>query len=363
MFGAMWSEHCGYKNSKPLLRLLPNTGPRILTDMGGENAGAVDIGEGLCIVMKIESHNHPSAIEPYEGAATGVGGIVRDIFAMGARPIAILDSLRFGPLREPRNRYLFGGVVGGIGGYGNCLGIPTVAGEVSFADTYSANPLVNAMCVGLAKIDRLMPGRADGPGNPVLLVGADTGRDGIGGANVLASRVFDEASAELRPTVQVGNPFLEKLLMEACIELAEQHPDWVTGVQDLGAAGLTSSTVEAAARAGNGIVIDVARVPRREQGMVPYEVMLSESQERMLVFAKREHEEDVRRLFQRWELRSDVIGRVTDDGYVHVRDGAAEIATIPVNVLTAAARVSPPGCQTCLSGQAAVIRFRGRFPT
>jgi len=334
MFGAMWSEHCGYKNSKPLLRLLPNTGPRILTDMGGENAGAVDIGDGLCIVMKIESHNHPSAIEPYEGAATGVGGIVRDIFAMGARPIAILDSLRFGPLREPRNRYLFGGVVGGIGGYGNCLGIPTVAGEVSFSDTYSANPLVNAMCVGLAKIERLMPGRAGGPGNPVLLVGADTGRDGIGGANVLASRVFDEASAELRPTVQVGNPFLEKLLMEACIELAEQHPDWVTGVQDLGAAGLTSSTVEAAARAGNGIVIDVARVPRREQGMVPYEVMLSESQERMLVFAKREHEEDVRRLFQRWELRSDVIGRVTDDGCVHVRDGEADVAAIPVGVLT-----------------------------
>jgi phosphoribosylformylglycinamidine synthase len=334
MFGAMWSEHCGYKNSKPLLRLLPNTGPRILTDMGGENAGAVDIGDGLCIVMKIESHNHPSAIEPYEGAATGVGGIVRDIFAMGARPIAILDSLRFGPLREPRNRYLFGGVVGGVGGYGNCLGIPTVAGEVSFADTYSANPLVNAMCVGLAKIERLMPGSAGGPGNPVLLVGADTGRDGIGGANVLASRVFDESSAELRPTVQVGNPFLEKLLMEACIELAEQHPDWVTGIQDLGAAGLTSSTVEAAARAGNGILIDVARVPRREQGMVPYEVMLSESQERMLVFAKREHEKDVRRLFQRWELRSDVIGRVTDDNCVHVRDGDADVAAIPVGVLT-----------------------------
>ena len=343
MFGAMWSEHCGYKNSKPLLRLLPNTGPRILTDMGGENAGAVDIGDGLCIVMKIESHNHPSAIEPYEGAATGVGGIVRDIFAMGARPIAILDSLRFGPLREPRNRYLFGGVVGGIGGYGNCLGIPTVAGEVSFSDTYSANPLVNAMCVGLAKIERLMPGRAGGPGNPVLLVGADTGRDGIGGANVLASRVFDEASAELRPTVQVGNPFLEKLLMEACIELAEQHPDWVTGVQDLGAAGLTSSTVEAAARAGNGIVIDVARVPRRVQGMVPYEVMLSESQERMLVFAKREHEEDVRRLFQRWELRSDVIGRVTDDGCVHVRDGEADVAAIPVGVLTQPPEYRRPG--------------------
>ncbi|MDI6857719.1 MAG: phosphoribosylformylglycinamidine synthase subunit PurL [Dehalococcoidia bacterium] len=334
MFGALWSEHCGYKNSKPLLRLLPNRGPRILTEMGGENAGAVDIGDGLCIVMKIESHNHPSAIEPYQGAATGVGGIVRDIFAMGARPIAILDSLRFGPLTDARNRYLFGGVVGGIGGYGNCLGIPTVAGEVSFAEAYSANPLVNAMCVGVARIDDLARGRAEGPGNPVMLVGADTGRDGIGGANVLASRVFDESSAELRPTVQVGNPFLEKLLMEACIELAEKHSDWIVGIQDLGAAGLTSSSVEAAARAGNGIEIDVALVPRREQGMAPYEIMLSESQERMLVFPRKEHEEDVRRLFQHWELRSDVIGRVTDDGFVRVLDGGREVARLPVQVLT-----------------------------
>jgi phosphoribosylformylglycinamidine synthase subunit PurL len=334
MFGAMWSEHCGYKNSKPLLRLLPNAGPRILTSMGGENAGAVDIGDGICVVMKIESHNHPSAIEPYEGAATGVGGIVRDIFAMGARPIAILDSLRFGPLSEPRNRYLFSGVVGGIGGYGNCLGIPTVAGEVSFADTYSANPLVNAMCVGIARIDHLVSGRAATPGNIVLLVGADTGRDGIGGANVLASRVFDDESAGLRPTVQVGNPFMEKLLMEACLELAEKHPDWIDGIQDLGAAGLTSSTVEAAARAGNGIEIDVALVPRRERGMVPYEVMLSESQERMLVFPKKEHEEDVRRLLERWELKVDVIGRVTADGCERILDGGREVAVFPVDVLT-----------------------------
>jgi phosphoribosylformylglycinamidine synthase II len=337
MFGALWSEHCGYKNSKPLLRLLPSTGPRILTRMGGENAGAVDIGDGLCVVMKIESHNHPSAIEPYQGAATGVGGIVRDIFAMGARPIAILDSLRFGPLSDRHNRYLFGGVVGGIGGYGNCLGIPTVAGEVSFADAYSANPLVNAMCVGVARTADLMPGGAKGPGNLVMLVGADTGRDGIGGANVLASRVFDESSAELRPTVQVGNPFLEKLLMEACLDLAERHPDWVVGIQDLGAAGLTSSSVEAAERAGMGIEVDVSLVPRREQGMVPYEIMLSESQERMLVFVKPEHEEDVRHLFQHWELRSDVIGRVRDDGYAHVRDGDQEVARAPVTVLT-----SPP---------------------
>jgi phosphoribosylformylglycinamidine synthase len=334
MFGALWSEHCGYKNSKPLLRLLPNSGPRVLTEMGGENAGAIDIGDGLCIVMKIESHNHPSAIEPYQGAATGVGGIVRDIFAMGARPIAILDSLRFGPLTDARNRYLFGGVVGGIGGYGNCLGIPTVAGEVSFADAYSANPLVNAMCVGVARIGDLARGLAEGPGNPVMLAGADTGRDGIGGANVLASRVFDESSAELRPTVQVGNPFLEKLLMEACLELAEKHPDWIVGIQDLGAAGLTSASVEAAARAGNGIEIDVSRIPRREQGMVPYEIMLSESQERMLVFVRREHEEDVRRLFQRWELRTDIIGRVTDDGRVRVLDAGHEVARLPVGTLT-----------------------------
>ncbi len=334
MFGAMWSEHCGYKNSKPLLRMLPNTGPNILTSMGGENAGAIDIGDGICVVMKIESHNHPSAIEPYEGAATGVGGIVRDIFAMGARPIATLDSLRFGPLSEPRNRYLFSGVVGGIGGYGNCLGIPTIAGEVSFAGPYSANPLVNAMCVGIARIDHLIFGRAATPGNIVLLAGADTGRDGIGGANVLASRVFDEGSAELRPTVQVGNPFMEKLLMEACLELAEEHPDWIDGINDLGAAGLTSSTVESAARAGNGMEIDIARVPRREHGMLPQEVMLSESQERMLVFPKKEHEEDVLRLLERWELKVDVIGRVTDDGLMHILDGGQEVAVMPVDVLT-----------------------------
>ncbi|MGA2285346.1 MAG: phosphoribosylformylglycinamidine synthase subunit PurL [Dehalococcoidia bacterium] len=334
MFGAMWSEHCGYKNSKPLLRMLPNTGPNILTSMGGENAGAIDIGDGICVVMKIESHNHPSAIEPYEGAATGVGGIVRDIFAMGARPIATLDSLRFGPLSEPRNRYLFAGVVGGIGGYGNCLGIPTIAGEVSFAGPYSANPLVNAMCVGIARIDHLVSGRAATPGNIVLLAGADTGRDGIGGANVLASRVFDEGSAELRPTVQVGNPFMEKLLMEACLELAEKHPDWIDGINDLGAAGLTSSTVESASRAGNGMEIDTARVPRRERGMLPQEVMLSESQERMLVFPKKEHEEDVRKLLERWELKVDVIGRVTNDGLMRVLDGDREVAAIPVQVLT-----------------------------
>src|SRR5207249_1936721 len=236
MFGALWSEHCGYKNSKPLLRQLPGEGPYVLTQRGAENAGAVDIGDGVCVVLKIESHNHPSAIEPYQGAATGVGGIVRDIFAMGARPIAILDSLRFGPLQPSgetdaetaaRNRTLFRGVVGGIGGYGNCLGVPTVGGEVSFADSYNGNPLVNAMCVGIARKDELLSAVARGVGNPIILVGADTGRDGIGGANVLASRTFEQGQEELRPTVQVGNPFLEKLLMEACVSLAEEHSDWV----------------------------------------------------------------------------------------------------------------------------------------
>lgn len=343
MFGAMWSEHCGYKNSKPLLRLFPSTGPRVLTTRGGENAGAVDIGDGLCVVFKIESHNHPSAIEPYQGAATGVGGIVRDIFAMGARPVAILDSLRFGPLRPTgatdavraaRNRALFRGVVAGIGGYGNCLGVPTVGGEVSFADAYNGNPLVNAMCVGVARTSNLLRAVAAGVGNPIILVGADTGRDGIGGANVLASRTFEEGQEELRPTVQVGNPFLEKLLMEACVQLAEEHHDWVVGLQDLGAAGLTSSLVECAARGGSGVEVDVRRVSRREQGMTAYEVMLSESQERMLVIARKEHEADVIAHFRRWELHADVIGRVTDDGIVRIYDGDELVVAVPAEVFT-----------------------------
>ena len=333
LIGALWSEHCGYKNSKPLLRLFPTTGPRVLTKAGEENAGVVDIGDGLCVAFKIESHNHPSAIEPYEGAATGVGGIVRDIFAMGARPIAIFDSLRFGPLSDQRNRYLFNGVVGGIGGYGNCLGVPTVGGEVSFDESYAGNPLVNAMCVGIARIDRLARARADGPGNLLLLVGADTGRDGLHGAT-FASVELDERSEERRPAVQVGNPFLEKLLMEACLELAEQHPDWIVGLQDLGAAGLTSSAVECAAKAGTGLDIDVALVPRREEGMTAYEVMLSESQERMLVIVKPEHEDDVRKLFERWELECTTIGAVTDDGVATVRDGAEVVARVPVKLLT-----------------------------
>jgi phosphoribosylformylglycinamidine synthase len=357
MFGALWSEHCGYKNSRPLLKMFPTEGAGVLTKTGEENAGVVDIGDGLCVAFKIESHNHPSAIEPYEGAATGVGGIVRDIFAMGARPVAILDSLRFGPLQPTeaptpapgvpleaylpptdeetaaRNRRLFSGVVAGIGGYGNCLGIPTVGGEVSFAPSYSGNPIVNAMCVGVAKIENLVKARADGPGNLLMLVGADTGRDGIHGAT-FASVELDESSEERRPAVQVGNPFLEKLLMEACLELTEQHKDWIVGLQDLGAAGLTSSSVECAAKAGTGIIIDVAKVPRREAGMTAYEVMLSESQERMLVIVKPQHEDDVRALFEHWELHCATIGAVTDDGIVRIRDGATEVAAVPAKLLT-----------------------------
>ena len=335
MFGSLWSEHCGYKNSKPLLRLFPTGGDRILTKIGAENAGAIDIGDGLCVVMKVESHNHPSAIEPYQGAATGVGGIVRDIFAMGAYPVAILDSLRFGPPDDPQNRYLFEGVVGGIGAYGNCLGIPNVGGEVVFADAYNGNPLVNAMCVGVAETKKLLSARATGVGNAMLLVGADTGRDGIHGASGLASRTDPEARfEEMRPAVQVGNPFLEKLLMEACFELASEHGDWIVGLQDLGAAGLTSSVVECCAKGNSGAVLELAKVPRREKGMTPYEVMLSESQERMLVIAKREHVDDVARLFQHWELHCEEIGQVTGGDEVVVHDNGVEVARVPVELAT-----------------------------
>src|ERR687886_439686 len=332
MFGAMWSEHCGYKNSKPLLRRLPTTGPRVLQGPG-ENAGAVDIGDGLAVVFKIESHNHPSAVEPYQGAATGVGGIVRDIFTMGARPLAILDSLRFGPLSEPRNRYLFGGVVGGIAGYGNSLGVPTVGGDLFFDPGYAGNPLVNAMCAGVVGAAKLMRARASGFGTRLVRVGAATGRDGIHGASGLASRTDPTARfAELRPAVQVGNPFLEKLLLEACLEALETGA--VVGMQDLGAAGLTSSTVESADRGGVGVTVDVAKVSRRESGMTPYEVMLSESQERMLVIVERGREDEVRAIFDRWELHSDVIGEVTADGLVRVTDGDAVVAEVPARYFT-----------------------------
>jgi len=330
MFGSLWSEHCGYKHSKPLLKLFPTKSKRVLTTAGEENAGAVDIGDGLSVVMKMESHNHPSAVEPFQGAATGVGGIVRDIFTMGARPIALLNSLRFGPLEKPRNRYLFNGVVAGIASYGNCLGIPDVGGEVFFSPSYSENPLINVMCVGILESDKMVRGIAAGAGNVLMLAGADTGRDGLHGASGLASRTFEE-ERELRSTVQVGNPFMEKLLIEACLELAET--DWIVGMQDFGAAGLTSSAVESASKGGSGIDIDLAKVPRREQGMTPYEVMLSESQERMLVVVKKGYEDKVKAHFHRWELPCDIIGYVTDDGIARIREGETIVAEAPVKLL------------------------------
>lgn len=330
MLGAMWSEHCGYKNSRALLKLLPTSGPRVLQGPG-ENAGAVDIGHGLAVVLKMESHNHPSAVEPYQGAATGVGGILRDIFTMGARPIALLDSLRFGPPDRGRTGFLLNGVVAGIAGYGNCVGVPTVGGEIYFHPSFSDNPLVNVMCVGIARHDRLTRARAGAAGDPVLLVGADTGRDGIHGAT-FASAELDEAREDQRPAVQVGNPFLEKLLLEACLELLESGD--VVAMQDLGAAGLTSSAVEVAARGGMGIEIDVARVSRREAGMTPYEVMLSESQERMLLVVRPGRESAVQAHFARWGLRCDVIGRVTADGQIRVLEGGRTVAELPIRLLT-----------------------------
>jgi phosphoribosylformylglycinamidine synthase II len=329
MLGVLWSEHCSYKSSKALLRRLPSTGPAVLQGPG-ENAGAVNIGEGWAAVFKIESHNHPSAIEPYQGAATGVGGIIRDVIAMGARPIALLDSLRFGPLPESSRH--FEGVVAGVGGYGNCIGIPTVGGEIYFEECYANNPLVNAMCVGLVRTEQLMRARAEGTGNSLLLVGADTGRDGIHGAS-FASLELDENSSMRRPAVQVGNPFLEKCLLEACMDL--QHTDAVVAIQDLGAAGLTSAVAECAGRVqGAGARIDVALVPRRERGMTPYDVMLSESQERMLVVVQRGREREVESIFHAWDLTSAVIGEVTDDGQLTVVDGRDVVARLPVKLLT-----------------------------
>ncbi len=340
LFGALWSEHCGYKHSKPLLRGFPTTGEAVRVQAGEENAGVVDIGGGLAVVFKIESHNHPSAVEPYQGAATGVGGIVRDILAMGARPIALLNSLRFGPLDTARNRFLFQGVVAGISGYGNCIGVPDVGGETMFAPTYSGNPLVNAMCVGLLPHGALMRAAAANPGSLFLLAGSATGRDGIHGASGLASRTFEE-EREMRPTVQVGDPFLEKVLIEACLEAAASG--LLDGMQDLGAAGLTSSVMECAARGGTGVEIDVARVPRREDGMTPYEVMLSESQERMLLIVKPEHEDAVRRIFDRWDVPLSAIGVVTGDGMARVYDGSELAAEVNVATLVEAPQYRPGG--------------------
>ena len=325
VFSALWSEHCAYKHSRPLLKALPTEGDRVLQGPG-ENAGILQLGDGWAVAFKIESHNHPSAVEPYQGAATGVGGILRDVFTMGARPVALLNSLRFGPLAEPRTRYLLAGVVRGIGDYGNCVGIPTVGGEVDFAPSYAGNPLVNAMCVGVLREDQVMRARASGVGNVLLAVGARTGRDGIHGAS-FASEELSAASEARRPQVQVGDPFTEKLLLEASLELiASGH---IVAIQDMGAAGLTSSSAEMAARGGVGVEIDTARVPTREPQMTPYEILLSESQERMLVVALQDRVDEVIAIAAKWELDATPIGRVTDDGLFRVRHREVVVAEIP----------------------------------
>src|SRR5256712_2982751 len=330
LFSVMWSEHCSYKSSKVPLRTLPTTGRRVLQGPG-ENAGAVDIGDGLAAVFKIESHNHPSFIEPYQGAATGVGGIIRDIFTMGARPIALLNSLRFGSLDDPHVRRTFSGVVAGIAGYGNSIGIPTVGGEIGFDESYTGNPLVNVFCLGIARKDEIITASASGAGNPVYYVGAKAGRDGIHGAT-MASAEFDDKSAEKRPAVQVGDPFMEKLLLEACLEV--MRTDALVGIQDMGAAGLTCSTTEMGSRGGAGVEIDVSLVPQRETGMTPYEIMLSESQERMLLVVKRGREAEVDRIFDKWDLHAVRIGEVTSDGMLRVKEHGTVVAEIPNRALT-----------------------------
>jgi len=335
IFSVMWSEHCSYKSSRVHLRKFPTTGPRVVQGPG-ENAGVIDIGDGWVAAFKMESHNHPSFIEPYQGAATGVGGILRDIFTMGARPIASLDSLRFGELDAPRMKYLVDGVVRGISGYGNCIGIPTVGGETSFHPSYNGNILVNVFSLGVTRREKIFTGTASGVGNPVIYVGSKTGRDGIHGAT-MASAEFDEASEEKRPTVQVGDPFTEKLLLEACLEIMDS--DAIVGIQDMGAAGLTSSSFEMAGRAGTGIRMDLDRVPMRESGMTPYEIMLSESQERMLIVAKQGREQDVVRTFEKWDLNAAVVGEVTDDGFVRLYWHGEEAAAIPVDPISTEAPV------------------------
>ncbi len=325
IFSALWSEHCSYKHSKPILRLFPTEGPRVLQGPG-ENAGVLRLPAGWAVAFKIESHNHPSAVEPYQGAATGVGGILRDVFTMGARPVAVLNSLRFGPLDVPRNRYLFGGVVRGVGDYGNCVGVPTLGGEVGFAAGYTGNPLVNAMCVGLLREQDLIRARAHGVGNVLLVVGSSTGRDGIHGAS-FASEELSEKSEARRPQVQVGDPFTEKLLLEATLELITS--DLIVAVQDMGAAGLTSSSAEMAARGGVGVEIDTGLVPTREDGMTPYEILLSESQERMLVVAEPRRVAEIQGVCAKWELTATPIGRVTDDGLFRVRHHGRMVAAIP----------------------------------
>jgi len=361
IFSVMWSEHCSYKNSRRELKKFPTTGPNILVKAGEENAGVVDIGDGWAVAFKIESHNHPSAIEPFQGAATGVGGIIRDIFTMGARPEFLLNSLRFGPINESRraetgnrkdqiksNRRLFTGVVSGIAHYGNCIGVPTIGGEIYFDESFEGNPLINVFCLGVLRHEQLARGAASGVGNPVFYVGAETGRDGLAGA-AFASRELTEESREDRPAVQVGDPFKEKLLLEACLELLAT--DAVAGIQDMGAAGLTCSTCETASRGGTGVEIDLAKVPKREPGMTPYEILLSESQERMLIIAKRGRENVVREVFEKWDVPCAEIGRVTDDGMMRVRNNGTLAAEIPAKPLADEAplysreAVAPPPTQ------------------
>jgi phosphoribosylformylglycinamidine synthase len=331
VFSAMWSEHCGYKNSKRLLRLLPTKAPWVIQGPG-ENAGVIDVGEGWALAFKIESHNHPSAVEPYQGAATGVGGILRDIFTMGARPVAVLDSLRFGDLDSPRVRYLFSGVVSGVGDYGNCVGIPNIGGEVQFDRGYEGNPIVNAMCLGLMKREGLITASASGVGNSLMAVGARTGRDGIHGATFASEELSEDSDESSRPQVQVGDPFTEKLLLEASLELIASGA--IVGIQDMGAAGITSSASEMAGRGGSGVELEMADVPVREQGMTPYEILLSESQERMLVVAERGREDEVRRILEKWELEAAVIGHVTDDGQFRIIENGRVVADIPALPLT-----------------------------
>src|SRR3982751_5890526 len=334
VFSVMWSEHCSYKSSRVHLKRLPTTGGRVIVPPG-ENAGVIDVGDGWCAAFKVESHNHPSFIEPFQGAATGVGGILRDIFTMGARPLASMNSLRFGSLEDEkngrRNRSLLAGVTAGIAHYGNAFGVPTIGGEVAFDDAYALNPLVNAFALGLVRRDQIFFGKATGIGNPVLYVGAKTGRDGIHGAT-MASAEFDEAALEKRPTVQVGDPFLEKLLLEACLEAMRSGA--IAGIQDMGAAGLTSSSVEMAARAGTGLELDLTLVPQRETSMTAYEMLLSESQERMLIVAHKGRERQVIDIFRKWDLDAVVIGRVRDSGRMLVLHNGVTVADIPVSALT-----------------------------
>jgi phosphoribosylformylglycinamidine synthase len=344
IFSVMWSEHCSYKNTRPLLKTFPTKSPRILVGAGEENAGIIDIGDGLAIAFKIESHNHPSAVEPFQGAATGVGGIIRDIFTMGARPVCVINSLRFGPIvgegNAANNRRLFGGVVSGIAHYGNCFGIPTIAGEVYFDPSYEGNPLVNAFCLGVLRHEQIARGAAKGEGNPVFYVGPATGRDGLAGAAFASRDLTEESAGQQRGAVQVGDPFMEKLVCEACLELLAT--DAVAGIQDMGAAGLTCSTCETAARAGTGIEIELSLVPQRAPGMTSYEIMLSESQERMLIIVRAGREDEVKRIFDKWDLPWARIGQVTETGRMVVKHNGAVVADIPAKKLADEAPIYHP---------------------